>query len=98
MYPEIQQREVIMNALHPRRARPPRLLPPVLWTGGGSKMAWLASVLALTETSDQSNLMPHCCSAQVVQSYKSGRTNVNSHLMHGSLGPLVQQFLQDTAM
>ena len=29
--PKIQQRQVIMNALHPSCARPPRWSPPVLW-------------------------------------------------------------------
>ena len=31
MYPKIQQRQVIMNVLHPGCARPPRWSPPVLW-------------------------------------------------------------------
>ena len=30
IYPKIQRRQVIMNVLHPRCARPPRWLPPVL--------------------------------------------------------------------
>ena len=31
MYPKIQWRQVIMNALHPSCARPPQWSPPVLW-------------------------------------------------------------------
>jgi len=31
MYPKIQQRQVIINVLHPSCARLPRWLPPVLW-------------------------------------------------------------------